>query len=210
LRKTAANGYPVEVYEENVMLLKHGKDTVIAVVVVGLGLISTAAHAGPGHSGPHGHDNLQVLEQMREMHREHTHEHDFKAIEEMSPEATERLINFMRDIGLTLPPMDSHKGHQLFMNKGCVACHSVNGVGGDTGPSLDAGDMPAPMNAFEFAARMWKGAPAMVQRQQEELGDVIKLTGQELADLIAFVHDDKMQRTVKLSDVPKKWRPKLR
>lgn len=210
MRKAAANGYPVEVYEENVMLLKHGKDTVIAIVVVGLGLISAAAHAGPGHSGPHGHDNRQVLEQMREMHRGHTHEHDFKAIEEMSPEATERLINFMRDVGLALPPMDSHKGHQLFMNKGCVACHSVNGVGGDTGPSLDAGDMPAPMNAFEFAARMWKGAPAMVQMQQEELGDVIKLTGQELADLIAFVHDDKMQRTVKLSDVPKKWRSKLR
>lgn len=150
-----------------------------------------------------------MLEQMRELHRGHTHGHDFEAIEEMSPQAGRRLISFMRDIGLALPPMDSHRGEEVFMNKGCVVCHSVNGVGGDVGPPLNAADMPRPMNAFEFAARMWKGAPAMVIMQQEELGDVIKLTGQDLADLVAFVHDESAQKGIKLNDVPKKWRAKL-
>jgi len=121
-----------------------------------------SAQAGPGHSGPHGGSGRMMLDQMREMHRGHKHGHDFKAMDEMSPEKGERMINLMREIGLALPPMDSHRGHLLFMNKGCIVCHAVNGVGGDVGPSLNASDMPSPMNAFEFAARMWKGAPAMV------------------------------------------------
>ncbi len=168
-----------------------------------------SAEAGPGHTGPHRAGDKDVLEQMREMHRGHEHKHDFEAIDEMSPQSSLRLLKFMREIGLALPPMDSHRGHQLFMKRGCVVCHSVNGVGGDIAPSLNASDMPSPMNAFEFAARMWKGAPAMVVMQQEEFGKVVELSGQDLADLIAFVHDEKMQKTVKASDVPKKWRKRI-
>ena len=74
---------------------------------------------------------------------------------------------------------------------------------------MNASDMPAPMNALEFAARMWKGSPAMVAMQEEELGDFITLTGQELADLIAFIHDEMMQATVTWSQVPKRWKDKM-
>jgi hypothetical protein len=49
----------------------------------------------------------------------------------------------------------------------------------------------------------------MVVMQEEELGDIITLTGQDLADLIAFVHDRKMQKTVSIDQVPKRWRKKL-
>ena len=184
----------------------------IAAIAVSmtLGIFSWGiAQAGAGHSGPHGGSGQMMLEQMREMHRSHKHGHDFKAMDEMSPEQGERMIKLMREVGLALPPMDSHRGHQIFMNKGCVVCHSVNGVGGDVGPSLNASDMPSPMNAFDFAARMWKGAAAMVVMQEEELGNVITLTGQDLADLIAFVHDRKMQKTVSIDQVPKRWRKKL-
>ena len=167
------------------------------------------AHAGPGHSGPHSGGGGMTLEQMREMHQGHKHGHDFKAMDEMSPQQGERMIKLMRELGLALPPMDSHRGHLIFMNKGCVVCHAVNGVGGDVGPSLNAADMPSPMNAFDFAARMWKGAPAMVVMQEEELGDLIQLTGQNLADLIAFVHDGEMQKTVSIDQVPKRWKKKL-
>ncbi len=184
----------------------------IAAIAVSmtLGIFSWGiAQAAPGHSGPHGGSGQMMLEQMREMHRSHKHGHDFKAMEEMTPKQGERMIKLMRELGLALPPMDSHRGHLIFMNKGCVVCHAVNGVGGDIGPSLNASDMPSPMNAFDFAARMWKGAAAMVLMQEEELGDVITLTGQDLADLIAFVHDRKMQKTVSIDQVPKRWRKKL-
>ena len=81
-------------------------------------------------------------------------------------------------------------------------CHVVNGVGGEVGPSLDAEDMPQPMNAFEFSARMWRGAPAMVQMQEELLGEVITLSGQDLADLVAFAHDKTEQEQLKADQIP--------
>ena len=141
------------------------KSQIIAAMAVAMavGMFSPGlVQAGPGHSGPHGSNSREMLEQMRKMHRDHKHGHDFKAMDEMSPEQGERLMKLMSEIGLALPPMDSHRGHLLFINKGCIVCHAVNGIGGDVGPSLNASDMPSPMNAFEFAARMWKGAPAMV------------------------------------------------
>ena len=101
--------------------------------------------------------------------------------------------------------MDPEHGRELFMEKGCVACHQVNGVGGDLGPTLNAADMPKPMNAFEFAARMWRGAPAMTELQRQMLGDVITLNGQELADIIAFAHDEEAQAKLEKSDIPQEY-----
>ena len=122
--------------------------------------------------GDSGHDHgpkhsREAMEQAKELHRGHKHAHDFKALDELSSEDALRMIGLMQDIGLAMPPMDSARGRELFVNTGCVACHSVIGVGGEIGPSLNADDMPVPMNAFEFAARMWRGAPAMVSMQDD-------------------------------------------
>ncbi len=104
--------------------------------------------------------------------------------------------------GLAMPEMDAARGRVLFAEKGCVVCHSVNGVGGQDAPMLDAEFMDTPMNPFEFAARMWRGAEAMVDLQREELGDVIDLSGDELADIIAFVHDPAEQAAFSQADLP--------
>ncbi len=104
--------------------------------------------------------------------------------------------------GLVIPKMDAVAGRALFASKGCVVCHSVNGVGGEDAPPLDAKYMATPMNPFEFSARMWRGAEAMVILQREELGDVIELTGEELAAIIAFVHDADEQATFSEKDLP--------
>jgi len=108
----------------------------------------------------------------------------------------------MMSPGVVVPKMDAARGKQLFASKGCVVCHSINGVGGEDAPPLDAATMPSPMNPFDFAARMWRGAEAMVALQREELGDPIELEGQELVDLIAFVHDTDEQKTFSEADVP--------
>ncbi|MEC5292574.1 cytochrome c [Aurantimonas sp. C2-6-R+9] len=108
----------------------------------------------------------------------------------------------MMSPGVIVPKMDAARGKQLFASKGCVVCHSINGVGGEDAPPLDAATMPSPMNPFDFAAKMWRGAEAMVALQREELGDPIELKGQELADLIAFVHDTDEQKTFSEADVP--------
>lgn len=104
--------------------------------------------------------------------------------------------------GLMMPSMDPERGRKLFASKGCVVCHAVNGVGGEDASPLDAATMPRPMNPFEFSARMWRGAEAMIYLQREELGEQIEFTGDELADIIAFVHDSEEQAKFSEADVP--------
>ncbi len=94
---------------------------------------------------------------------------------------------------MRMPPMNPKRGRKLFVAKGCVACHAINGVGGHDATNLDAHTMQSLMNPFEFAAKMWRMAPAMIYAQEEALGEQILFTGDELADIIAFVHNDEAQ-----------------
>jgi cytochrome c len=120
----------------------------------------------------------------------------------MKPGETGSQVAEMMSPGLMMPSMNPAHGRELFASKGCVVCHSINGVGGTDAPALDASTMPLPMNPFDFTARMWRGAQAMVEMQQEELGAQIELTGQELADIIAFVHDAAEQKDFSEADIP--------
>ena len=91
-----------------------------------------------------------------------------------------QMMGSQPSVGLLMPMMNPARGRELFASKGCVVCHSVNGVGGEDARPLDASTMDMPMNPFEFAARMWRGAEAMIYLQQEELGEQIEFTGAEL------------------------------
>ncbi len=108
----------------------------------------------------------------------------------------------MMATGLMLPAMNAQEGRALFASKGCVVCHSINGVGGTDAAMLDAEFMDSPMNPFDFVARMWRGAETMVEMQRDELGYVIELDGQELAAIIAFVHDPAEQANFSEQDIP--------
>jgi mono/diheme cytochrome c family protein len=103
---------------------------------------------------------------------------------------------------LLMPRFDSARGRKLFATQGCVICHSVNGVGGALGPSLDASTSVPYANPFDFAARMWRGADAMITLQEEELGYQIDLDGESLAHITAFAHDRDEQRKFSDSDIP--------
>ena len=169
------------------------------------------ALAGAGHGGGHEEGKQvgpvpQSLEEMREMHKAHGHPHDFEAMKEMSADEFVRVMALMTEIGVAVPPMDPVRGRELFAEKGCVVCHAVNGIGGELGPPLNADDLPRPMSAFEFAARMWRGAQAMTALQEDLLGEVISLTGQDLADLIAFAHDPDEQERLTEDQVPARFR----
>lgn len=175
----------------------------LAGIAVIVGTPAVRADAG------HGRDEAErgpAVEEMIEQHKEHEHGHDFEVMERMSPEDREQLMDELIELGLALPPMDSRRGRELFVDKGCVVCHSVNGVGGEIGPSMNAADMPSPMNAFEFAARMWRGAPAMAEMQEAVLGEMISLDGRDLADLVAFAHDEAAQKELRREQVPARYR----
>jgi len=109
-----------------------------------------------------------------------------------------------RPVDVIVPAMSAERGRGLFASKGCVICHAVNGVGGTHTPALDADAMSLPLNPFEFAARMWRGADAMIALQRGDLGGPILLTGQELADIAAFVHDAQEQEKFSEADIPEK------
>ena len=103
---------------------------------------------------------------------------------------------------LMMPQMDPARGRMLFATKGCVACHAINGVGGHDATPLDAHTMDRMMSPFDFAAKMWRMAPAMIYAQEEALGEQILFTGDEIADIIAFVHHDEEQHKFSEDDIP--------
>ena len=104
--------------------------------------------------------------------------------------------------GLVLPKMDSKRGRELYVNKGCVACHSINGVGGADAAPLDAAAMDPAMNPFEFFARMWLGTKPMIAMQENRMGQQVELNAQELADIVAFIHDPEMQKSFSAAEIP--------
>lgn len=115
---------------------------------------------------------------------------------------TARADSSSSSFGLVLPKMDSQRGKVLFASKGCVVCHSINGVGGTDAAALDASTMDPARNPFEFFARMWLGAEPMIVMQAERMGQQMELTAEELGDIVAFIHDEAMQKTFSDKDIP--------
>ncbi|MCB2098693.1 MAG: c-type cytochrome [Parvularculaceae bacterium] len=104
---------------------------------------------------------------------------------------------------------DAALGRAAFVQKGCVLCHSVNGVGGKAAPALDAADDFVKTDPLGFAARMWRGAPAMVEFQSVELGYVIDLSADDIANLAAFAASRTQQKLLKDSDIPEPMRDSI-
>ncbi len=102
--------------------------------------------------------------------------------------------------------IDPARGRDIFVEKGCVLCHSANGVGGKAAPALDAEVGAPPADPLDFAARMWRGAPAMIELQSVELGYTIYLTADEIAHLAAFAADREAQRQLTPDTLPENIR----
>jgi hypothetical protein len=102
--------------------------------------------------------------------------------------------------------LDSQAGRGLFVAKGCVICHSVNGVGGKAAPPLDAEIGAPPIDPLDFAARIWRGAPAMIELQSIELGYAIDMTADDIAHLAAFAADREEQKNLTIETVPQEIR----
>jgi len=101
---------------------------------------------------------------------------------------------------------DPTAGAELFVTKGCVICHAVNGVGGQAAPTLDAPPNGGQIDLMDFVARMWAGAYAMSELQAIELGYQIELSGQELGNLAAFATTPAAQEGFSIDRVPEPMR----
>jgi cytochrome c len=103
---------------------------------------------------------------------------------------------------LLFPLGDPDEGRKLFISKGCVICHAVNGIGGRVGPPLDL-DISRPyLNVFDFAARMWRGASTMIVLQEMQLGYQIEFSGNDLAHIAAFLSSRESQQALTREQIP--------
>jgi len=82
---------------------------------------------------------------------------------------------------------DPQQGSTLFRGKGCVRCHSVNGVGGKVGPDL-AGAGGHPSDLAVLVAEMWNHAPNMWERMRADHISYPTLTYEETAYLVAYLY----------------------
>jgi mono/diheme cytochrome c family protein len=80
---------------------------------------------------------------------------------------------------------DPLAGSRVFGTKGCVKCHSINGVGGKVGPDL--GRIPRPRSFYDLATSLWNHAPQMAGRMAQ-LGILRpELDARAAGDLVAFL-----------------------
>lgn len=107
---------------------------------------------------------------------------------------------------VVVPMVDADRGRRLFVTKGCIICHTVNGVGGSGGPALDSAETSQTVDVLGFAARMWRGASAMLKFQELELGYQINLDGGEIADLAGFLSNRELQDQFSMEEVPEPMR----
>lgn len=83
-------------------------------------------------------------------------------------------------------PGRASSGEVTFLEKGCIGCHSVKGVGGNVGPDLARGGTQR--SETEFAAAMWNKAPAMRAAMVTQGIQFPNLSPEEMSDIIAYLY----------------------
>lgn len=84
------------------------------------------------------------------------------------------------------PAQDPLAGSQVFGTKGCVKCHSVNGIGGKVGPDL--GRIARPRSFFDLATDMWNHLAHMTEKMKQLGITRPTLNAREAQDLIGFLY----------------------
>jgi mono/diheme cytochrome c family protein len=83
-------------------------------------------------------------------------------------------------------PGTPERGQKLFSEKRCVVCHAVGGKGGKVGPDL--GRSGHHVSLTRLAALMWNHGPTMWGLMKERGIEVPRLSGQEMADILAYLY----------------------
>lgn len=90
-----------------------------------------------------------------------------------------------RETGQVIPGTPEG-GQKLFSEKRCIVCHEVGGKGGRVGPDL--GRRGHHVSLVRFAGLMWNHSPTMWARMKERGIEIPRLTGQEMADILAYLY----------------------
>ncbi len=108
------------------------------------------------------------------------------------PDTTAAVTAPTGHVGAGLPAHefgDPVRGAVLFESMGCSICHSYAGKGGTDAPPLDY--MSGHLSAREVAnmsGQIWNHVPGMLPRFKEEGIPFPTFTGDQMADLVAYLH----------------------
>ncbi|UCF19090.1 MAG: c-type cytochrome [Gemmatimonadota bacterium] len=80
---------------------------------------------------------------------------------------------------------DPLAGSEAFESKGCVKCHSVNGLGGTS--ASDLGQISRRRSFFELGATLWNHAPLMGSGMRHDDVEFVEMSAEEAGDLIGFL-----------------------
>jgi mono/diheme cytochrome c family protein len=87
---------------------------------------------------------------------------------------------------VTSPSQDPLAGSRVFGSKGCVKCHSVNGVGGKVAPDLARAMRPR--SFVDLATAMWNHLPQMAERMMQLGITRPQIDSKEAGDLVGFLY----------------------
>ena len=110
------------------------------------------------------------------------------------PETTAAITAPAGHSGVGLPAHefgDAVRGATLFGSMGCSMCHSYAGKGGTDAPPLDY--MRGHLSAREVAnmsGQIWNHVPGMLAQFKEEGIPFPTFTGDQMADLVAYLHSE--------------------
>lgn len=87
---------------------------------------------------------------------------------------------------IRMSPGSPRQGADIFVSKGCDACHSVTGVDEKLGPDLSEFDMR--QSVTEIASDMWNHSQLMAEYIENEGLKWPVFEGKEMADLLSYLY----------------------
>lgn len=90
------------------------------------------------------------------------------------------------DAGHDLLPQSPLAGREVFVQKGCVVCHSVNGSGGTLGPDLAVA--AGGKHFLQLAGLLWNHTPRMMEVLQKKGKSWPELSPDEMTRIFAYLY----------------------
>jgi mono/diheme cytochrome c family protein len=107
------------------------------------------------------------------------------AVPQLRPEEMADIIAYLYSVRYFARPGDAGRGATLAKAKNCLTCHKTGGQGGEIGPDfkkMEYLDQPV-----TIVTAMWNHASRMEQKMDKMAVDWPRLTGNEMADVVAFI-----------------------